>query len=449
MKTDEGVPGDRPPGGGQDEVTVEGMGAGGVGVANLSDGRIVFVPRTAPGDRARIRLTRDRERWARGEVVELLEKGEGRRAAPCPLYHRCGGCSLQHLAYREQLRWKGRIVGDALRRIGGREVGDPPVEPSPRELRYRTRMTFTLRRLRGGRVVAGLHHRLKRGRVLDVAGECLLPREALLQGWERLRDGWGRGAAHLPGGRELRLTLRVGRTPGSGEEALALLVTGGRGLGDPEALLARVPGLASVWREEEEGARHVAGDPVLEVPWLGREVAVPGGAFLQVNREAGQTLHRYVLAQASPAADRRVVEGYAGMGMLGRALAEAGARVVAVEEDPQAAKAGRRGGVEGFRLVQGRLEEALEGLLPADLVLVNPPRSGVHENVPRQLRARPPGELIYVSCDPATLARDLKRLGEGFGLRSVRSFDLFPQTGHVETVVHLERAVEPLTTEET
>jgi len=95
------------------------------------------------------------------------------------------------------------------------------------------------------------------------------------------------------------------------------------------------------------------------------------------------------------------------------------------------------------------LEEVLEGLLPVGLVLVNPPRSGLHESIPGQLRARPPGELIYVSCDPATLARDLKRLGDEFRVRSVRSFDLFPQTGHVETVVHLERAVEPLRTEET
>jgi 23S rRNA (uracil1939-C5)-methyltransferase len=447
-------------------VEVHSIGSGGVGVGTLPDGRVVFLPRTAPGDRVRVELVEDRKRWARGEVVEYLTEGPGRRTPPCPLYYRCDGCALQHLRYPEQCRWKGRMVGDALRRIGKREVDDPPVEASPLRLHYRNKMTFTLRRSEDGRVVAGLHDRLEKRAILDVGGECLLPGREIVRGWVALRAAWGPKADRLPEGEELRLTLRSGtggRAPDGGtpgRERLGLVVAGGRGDGDPAALLNAVDGLTSVWREEEPGrVRHVAGEPMLPVLWLGRRFSLPGGAFLQVNEKGGQALHARVLEEAGDVDGLRVVEGYAGLGILGSALAERGARVVAVENEPTAVERAREsvsegpctGGTPGqgepgrerpeeageFRMERGRLEDELERLLPADLLLVNPPRTGLHEDIPDLLRRRTVPRIVYVSCDPATLARDIRRLGSGYTLESLHSFDLFPQTGHVETVAIL------------
>ena len=413
-------------------VEVRGIGSGGVGVGTLPDGRVVFLPRTAPGDRVLARLVRDKARWARGEVVEVLRAGPGRRTPPCPRYGACDGCSLQHLEYGEQLGWKGRTVGETLRRIGGLELEDPSVEASPRELRYRNRMTFTLRRLPGGGVVAGLRELGRAGRVLDVGGECLLPREELSRVWKDLRRSWGPGASFLPDGRELRLTLR------QGDRGAALLIRGGRGDGRPAALLEGAPGLGSVWRGLGNGThKHMVGDGFLHVRWLGEQMELPGGGFLQVNREAGEALHGYVMDEAGPVSELAVVDAYCGVGVLGRALAGRGARVMGIEADPEAVAVAGTGAPEGFRVVEGRVEKVLGELLPASLVILNPPRTGLEDGVPPLLRGQAVRRLIYISCEPATLARDLARLGDSFSLEAVRCFDLFPQTGHVETVATL------------
>jgi len=416
------------------EVRVRGIGAGGVGVGDLPDGRVVFLPRTAPGDLVRVKLVQEKDRWAKGVLLELLEEGEGRRVAPCPRYGECHGCSLQHLAYSDQLQWKGRIVGDALRRIGGMTTDDPIVEPSPLELGYRNKATMTLRRLAQGRVVAGFHQLLDRRRILDVGPECLLLVPELARLWGSLRAGWGPGAHFLPQGRELRLTLRYGDSEG------ALVVRGGKGEGRPDQLLAAVPELASVWREEKEGGvRHVAGAPALQMSWLEESLEVPGGAFVQVNKEGGEALHRFVLESVGEIEGRRIVEGFCGAGVLGRKLARRGARVLGIEMDSQGVAEARRGAPEGFEVMEGRVEAVLGGLLPADIVLLNPPRTGLDPTVPEALSGNPAERIIYVSCDPATLARDLGRLGEVYVMDGLRSFDLFPQTGHVETVVSLRR----------
>jgi 23S rRNA (uracil1939-C5)-methyltransferase len=134
----------------------------------------------------------------------------------------------------------------------------------------------------------------------------------------------------------------------------------------------------------------------------------------------------------------RVIEGYSGFGVLGRILARGGAAVVGVEADEAAARVAEETEAPGYRVVLGRVENELASQLPADLVLLNPPRSGLHPEIPRLLGTGEVGTVIYVSCDPATLARDLKRFGEGYRIREVRAFDLFPQTAHIEAVVTLE-----------
>lgn len=415
-------------------VRVRGIGAGGVGIADLPDGRVVFLPRSAPGDLLRVRLVQEKVRWGRGEILKILEEGEGRRVAPCSRYGECHGCALQHLEYSRQCLWKGRIVGDALRRIGALTVDDPPVDPSPRELAYRNKATMTLRRLGGGRVVAGFHQLSDRRRILDLGPECLLLDPELARIWGDLRSAWGPDAHLLPQGRELRLTLRVGGGEG------ALLVRGGRGTGRPDDLLAAVPALASVWREEKDGCvTLLAGRPALRVSWMGESLEVTGGAFVQVNQEGGEALHRFVLEEVGAVEGRKIIEGYCGAGVLGRKLALRGGRVLGIEADPFGVAEARREAPEGFHVVQCRVEEILGEHLPADLVILNPPRGGLEPRVSEALAADPVDSIVYVSCDPATLARDLARLGAVYGVDEIRSFDLFPQTSHVETVVFLRR----------
>jgi len=419
------------------EIEIHGIAAGGAGVGHLPDGRAVFVHRTAPGDRAQVAVTTERARWARGRLENLVSAGEGRRAPPCPLYDRCGGCTLQHLTYEAQLRWKARLVEEALSRIGGCTVPVAAAVASPRETRYRTRVSFTLRRLRNGRVVAGLHELDAPRRVLDVRRECLLPVERLADAWAQLRGSWGSRAARLPDGGELRLTLR---TSGQG---VVLVIRGGKGSGDPEDLLQDVPGLVSIWHSPGKGPPVLlAGQGDTTESWLGESYRVASSAFLQVNTEAGEALHRRVL-ERSAELPGTVVDAYCGVGVFGRHLAELGRRATGIEIDPEAAGAAREGAAEGFMVLEGKVEERLRETLPAGLVILNPPRTGLSASVPDVLLATPPEALIYVSCDPATLARDVARLASGFELKSVEAFDLFPQTAHVEAIAVLTHTGAP------
>lgn len=422
--------GDSPP-----TVRIHDLTATGSGVGRLPDGRAVFVPWTAPGDVARIRVVEEKESWARGELLSLEIPSPDRREPPCPLFGRCGGCQLQHLPYRSQVAWKGERIREALRRIGDVEIPTPEVEPSAREWTYRNRMSFTLKRLKGGRVVAGLHRFGQPGRILEIRDECLLPEEGILPVWMGLRAAWGQGARFLPPGPEIRLTLR------RAGEGVALVVEGGRRGGDAEALLRSVDGLLSVAHRPRNGPLlHLAGEDVTEDLWFGERVPVSSGAFMQVNREGGEALHLSVLKELGNPAGLRVVDAYCGVGAYGRRLARHGARVTGIEADPHAASTARTDAPEGLEIREGRVEDLLPGCLPADRVIVNPPRAGLGEAVTEVLRDRPVARILYISCDPATLARDVKRLGPGYTVRRVRGFDLFPQTVHVETVLTLDAA---------
>ena len=417
------------------EVTVRAVASGGAGVADLPDGRVAFVQRTAPGDRARVRVTVSKGSWAKATLVELLELGPGRRTPPCPFYENCGGCTLEHLEYAEQLLWKGRMVADALGRIGGVAIEAPHVEGSPRELRYRNRVTFTLRRFKGGRVLAGFHELDEPDRLVDLTGACLLFEEVIAQAWDGLRSAWGEGAERLPEGPRLRLTLR------SVSEGVVLLIDGGTGTWTPDVLLKAVPGLVAIWHQESGTSTPIlmAGNPRAHELWLGEAIRPGARAFLQVNKEAAERLHAAVIAAVGPVQGRKVVDGYCGVGVYGRTLARAGATVTGIELDPEAAAAAREGAPDGFSVIEGTVEARVRDALPADLAIMNPPRTGLHEDVARALVADPGvARLVYVSCDPATLARDVKRL-EGYRVASVQAFDLFPQTAHVETLAVLER----------
>jgi 23S rRNA (uracil1939-C5)-methyltransferase len=417
-------------------VHIRGLAAGGAGIADLPDGRVVFVPRGAPGDVADVRIRRLKRRWGEARLQTLVEEGPRRVEAPCPRYRRCGGCTLQHLDYEEQLAWKGRFVADALTRIGATPCDPPPVEPSPERTHYRNRVSFTVRRLSGDRIVAGFHALGRPNFIIDVGGECLLPERAVLQAWERLRAAWKAGARPLPSGPELRVTLR------SVQEGVSAHIQGGAAGWDGAELRGVIPTLVGVWHrpDDEEASSLVSGTHGHE-EWPDRRYLPVGGeTFLQVNRSAAKGLVSHVLSQVGTGSS--AVDAYCGVGVYGRELAARGWRVTGIEADPDACVAARHQAPGEFSVVEGRVEEHLGSLLPADLAVLNPPRSGLSDHVPEELLKSPPGRIVYVSCDPATLARDVLRLRGGYRLASLHAFDLFPQTAHVETVAVLETAPE-------
>ncbi len=414
-------------------VRIESIAAGGEGVGHLPDGRVTFVHRTAPGDLAEVALTERRDRWTRGRLLRVLEPSPERREPPCRFYAECGGCTLEHMTYEAQLRAKARIVADALTRIGGLPTEPPEVVPSPSEHRYRNRVSFALRRRARGQVVAGFHALGDPDRIVELDGSCLLPEEPIARVWDALRAQWGQDASRLPSGDALRLTLRA-----SAGGEVSLLVEGGFSPGRPQELIDRVPGLVAVWhRPGTAPAELVGGAPGLPETWGDETVELSGTAFLQVNRGAAALLEAHVVERIGDPAGLRVVDAYCGVGLHARRLARAGAAVVGIELDPEAVAEARRSAPEGAAFEEGPVEALLPAHLPADLVILNPPRAGVAAEVAEALAASPPRRIVYVSCNPATLARDLKRLGESFRVESVRCFDLFPQTAHVETVVSL------------
>ncbi|MFW6192487.1 MAG: 23S rRNA (uracil(1939)-C(5))-methyltransferase RlmD [Gemmatimonadota bacterium] len=423
-------------------LTVDSIAVGGEGVARDDDGRVVFVPRTAPGDRVRARVLEAHPTWARAGAVEILAPGPDRRTAPCPHYERCGGCQLQHLEPAAQEAARRAAVADTLERIGGRDVEvEPIVAPGP-QLGYRNRVSLTLRRGEGASVTAGYHVRDDPARLLDV-DRCPLAEEPVNAAWRALREAWGPGARRLPSGAELRLTLRA-----THEGSVGLLVEGGeldgsRKESEASELLERVDELSSLhWRPEAGPLRRLAGAKRLEERWQGIELSLHPAAFLQVNRTVAARMEDHLDGLMGEVSGVRILDLYAGVGLRAMRWSERGADAVACEVHPGAVETGRRTarrhGVD-VDMREGSVEEHVEQLLPADTAVVNPPRQGLSPEVAGSLGAAELAALAYVSCDPATLARDLKRLGEAWRVESVQPFDAFPQTAHVETIVWLTR----------
>lgn len=418
-------------------VSVDRIAAGGSGVGREESGRVVFVPRTAPGDVAEVAISEERSRWARGFAVRFLERGSGWRQAPCLLYDRCGGCQVQHLDPGEQRRAKRGLVEDALRRIGGMDLRVPELAVAGSEFRYRNRLTFSVGRS-GGSPVVGFRRLNAPDVVLDVP-TCLLAEPAIAAVWEGVRDIWEADAI-LPEGEDIRITLR-----GSAGGDVDLLIRGGAAVAPAacERLLAGVPGLIGCHHLRADGSlAHLAGEKTLEDRWQGIEFDLPADVFLQVNRTVSAAMDAWLDERAGDVDGMSILDLYAGVGARAIRWAGQGARVTAIEVSGAAVDAGSAAsssvGAE-VAFVADRVEQRIASLLPADLVVVNPPRAGLSRRVSRALASGKARSLAYVSCDPATLARDLARLASGWDVRDVQPFDAFPQTAHVETIAWLDR----------
>lgn len=403
-------------------VRIRTIAGGGDGVGALADGRTVFIPRSAPGDLVEPAAVKLSKRFARARVGRLLEASPDRTVPRCQHYVRdeCGSCQIQHLAAPAQREAKGRIVADALTRIGGLPVAPVIVEAGEREWEYRAKVSLAVQ----GRQIG--YHRLERpNQVFDLV-HCHIARPELSRLWTVLRAN----RRLLPSNAD-RLVLRVDRA--GGLHAI-VQVLGAHVWAEPGRLgraLSAAGTPAVVWWQPEGGAARAV---------AGAAEAYPAMVFEQVHPEMGDRVRAAAVDSLGDVAGRHVWDLYAGIGETTRALAEKGATVTSVEVDRRAvALAESRGPNAGVRRIAGRVEEELERLDPADAVLVNPPRTGLGEAVTVRLSASPPARLIYISCDPATLARDLSRLETTYRITSVRAFDLFPQTAHVETLVEATR----------
>jgi 23S rRNA (uracil1939-C5)-methyltransferase len=399
------------------DVEIDSVAVGGDGVGRVG-GMVVFVPRAAPGDVARVALRRGRN-FGRGALQRLVRPGPDRMDPPCIHYtrDRCGGCQLQHLSYAGQLAAKRRIVHDALTRIGRRRVEQPEVRPSQAPWRYRTKLTLAVRRTGAG-WVAGLHPYDDPVNVFRLE-DCPITDERVVAVWREVF----RASRYYPDVSAFRGALRVVA------DRAVLVVQGGSRWSDVERFFDAVPGLAALWWEPANDARRLV---------AARESVPAGGSFGQVNLAVAHALRDHVVARSRSYSPARVVDAYAGTGDTALPLAESGSVVTAIELDAEAAEACRGRLPSGSRTLLGRVEDLLMTALPADLVIVNPPRGGLHERVTATLSAAdpPPRAVIYVSCNPATLARDLTRL-PAYEIVSVVAFDMFPQTAHVETVCEL------------
>jgi len=402
-------------------LDVESIAAGGDGVAR-SDGLVVFTPRTAVGDRV-VASVAVKGRMARGAVLSVERRGADRVDPECAHYEgdRCGGCQLQHISVGAQREAKRRIISDTLRRIGKREVEPPEIRAGANAWRYRRKLTLALRRV-GGAWIGGLHAFDDPAHVFAL-NDCRISDERVMAVWREILAA----QAHLPAAAQLRGSVRLfdaatGRA--------AFVIEGGREWPQAEAFFETVPSIAALWWVPENGARRLLGDR--------RKAGEPGASFAQVNPEVAAKLEAFVVESVMTHAPLTVVDAYSGSGDVAVALAGRGARVIAIELDREASAWAASRLPAGSRAVTARVEDALRNTLPADVVILNPPRAGVDARVTAVLAnaAPAPRAIVYVSCDPATLARDLSRLPD-WKIARVTAFDMFPQTAHVETVVEL------------
>lgn len=411
-----------------DLVTISGIAVGGDGVGRLSDGRVVFVPRTAAGDRLRLRegsLQRHRN-FARAEPGEIVEPSPSRVSPPCPHYthDHCGGCQLQHIAYEDQLTAKRANVGETLRRIGKLDVGDPEIVEALDEWRYRSKITMAVKGGEGAAKAIGLHPYDRPNFVFPLA-DCHITDFRLMALWRELRPR----LALLPQPLT-RLTLRLDR-----DERRHIIA---ESAGEPwlnaaelqRALASGVDGEIVCWWQPVEGAARVVAGPA---------TGFPATAFEQVNPGMGMITRQWAVAQLGDVKGQMVWDLYGGVGDTAAMLVERGATVVSVDADEKAVSWGRAR-LPTARFIAARAEDVLPSLPAPHAVVVNPPRGGLHWDVSLRLTSQPVAKLVYISCDPATLARDLARLNVNYVVKAVRAFDLFPQTAHVETVAVLEAA---------
>jgi tRNA/tmRNA/rRNA uracil-C5-methylase (TrmA/RlmC/RlmD family) len=390
------------------EMTLDGLAHGGSAVGRLPDGTACFVDYAIPGERVRVRVTARHRRWATAELVEVLDASADRVDPPCPLFGPggCGGCKLQHIAPRRQAELLATVIADQLRRIGHLDVGGPPPMVLPHRgdgLGYRHRARFA--------VDASGHLAFRRANSHDLVpiDDCLLLVPSARHALQRSATGW-------QGAREV--VLQVGT-----DDQAALVVTAAR--------------------DDVTMADDVSSDPPrVAFTISGRTLHAGATAFFQASVAAAEHLIDLVRRLTAATPGEHVLELYAGVGLLTAALAADGARVTAVEADIAACRDARENlaGLD-VTVVQADAGRNVRLRDRVDAVVLDPPRRGAGPEVMAWIAALEPKRVTYVSCDPATFARDARVLVDhGFTLGEVVGVDQFTHTAHVELVAAFSAA---------
>jgi 23S rRNA (uracil1939-C5)-methyltransferase len=398
------------------EITLTNLVYGGDAMGRLPDGRAVFVPYALPGERVRICLVDEKRGYAKAVLLEVLQPSPERIAPLCPHFTVCGGCHYQHLTYARQLEYKTHILREQLQRVAG--IENPPLQsiiPSPAEWNYRN--AIQLHPLADGRLgyqKAGSH-------TVVAVTECHLPQSPLDECWKQIEV------------EPLEGLERVELRQGEGEELLLALHSANPTL--PE-FNTDFP-ISAVFLSPQ-GQVVLAGEDTLEMQVLDRPFRVSAGSFFQVNTAQAGNMVQHLLDQLSLTGKIALLEVYCGVGLFSAFLAPHCSRLAGVELSESACEdfAYNLDEFNHVELYQGAAEDILPALnLKPQVILVDPPRAGVEHRALQALLVMAPEVIAYISCDPATLARDARHiLAAGYVLEQVTPLDMFPQTFHIESI---------------
>ncbi|MGQ4647748.1 23S rRNA (uracil(1939)-C(5))-methyltransferase RlmD [Lyngbya aestuarii] len=440
------------------EVIITDLSDSGDGVGRFAS-RVVFVPDTVTGDRVLVRLVRVKPQYAHGKVHELLERSPGRIRPNCIVADKCGGCQWQHVAYPYQEETKHNQVVQALERIGGfTELNIAPLLKAGSPLGYRNKATYPLKRSAAGKVQAGYYqkgsHQLINLNQCPVQDARLNPLLAQIKlDIEQL--GWSIYNESRHQGKLRHLSLRIGRR--TGEILLTLVATDAKLPGldiQAQKWLSSYPQIVGVCLNQNPDRTNVifgsqthcvAGQPYLQENFAGLEFQLRPETFFQVNTEAAEALLKAITKQLSLSGNEVLVDAYCGIGTFTLPLARRVRQAIGLEVQAVAVEQAQINAqlnkIDNVTFQTGAVEQLLPqlGLVP-DIVLLDPPRQGCERSVIDALLEIAPQRIVYISCKPTTLARDLKILCQtgNYQLTHLQPADFFPQTSHVECAAFLE-----------
>ena len=430
----------------------------GQGVAKI-EGCAVFVPNAIAGEICEIRIEKAQKTWAAGKIVKILEKSPHRINRACPVAKLCGGCDFHHMDYEEESRLKMERVRTCLNRMAGENLESIPMNPAPDTTYYRNKAQYPVAQHKGrayaGFFKAGTHQVIENDRCLILPKEADRVKELVIDWMNQYRITVYNEVAH----RGLIRHIYVRRGAVSGQ-VLVCLVANGRKLNRIPELIERlktVPGFATlVVSVNTRPGNAILGDEFITLygkGWIedtlcGLTFRLSPRSFYQINHDQTEKLYAAAIEAAAITKEDTVLDLYCGVGTITLAMSRAAGKVIGVEVIPQAVEDAKdnakRNGIENAEFLcadagAAALELERKGI-KADVVVVDPPRKGLNADAIEAIARFAPRRLVYVSCDPATLARDVALLKEkGFVLQNAQAFDLFPRCAHVESVVLLSK----------
>ena len=440
------------------ETVVTDYTAEGQGVAHI-EGCAVFIPNAIAGETIRVRIEKAKKTWAAGKITEILEKSPHRVNRECPVAKLCGGCDFWHMDYEEELRLKAERVRSNLNRIGGENLESLPILGAPDCHSYRNKAQYPVAQKKGrayaGFYKAGTHEVVENQRCLILPEETDRVKAVVMDYVNKFRVPAYDEISHTG----LLRHIYVRRGTVSGQILVCLVINGSR-IPRPQELIAglqKIPGFTTlVLGVNTKKGNAILGDTFItlygegfiEDTLCGLRFRLSPRSFYQVNHHQAQRLYQAAISQAEITKKDLVLDLYCGVGTITLAMAGAAGRVIGVEVIPQAIEDARdnakRNGIENAEFFCGdagkaALELENQGIHP-DVIVVDPPRKGLNGDTIEALDRMNPRRLVYVSCDPATLARDVALLKQrGFVLQNAQAADLFPRCAHVESVVCLVR----------